>query len=600
MKVKLIIISIILLLVMVFASGCIPFMEKIGLINPTDEEQLSPEKGGPPDGLIKVLIGFNEKPGPAQQAMVKGVGGQIKYTYHIVDAIAASIPQKAIDALQKNPNVRYVELDGTVYALDAELDNSWGVDRIDAEEVWTTYTGKGVNVAIIDSGIDNNHPDLNVEDGVNFVSKPSWKIPDPNKWDDDYGHGTHVAGIVAALNNGIGVVGVAPGAFLYALKVLDERGRGSYSDVIAALQWCEDNDIQVTNNSYGSSGDPGETVEAAFDNSASAGVLHVAAAGNGGSVIYPAAYYSVIAVSATNSADELAWFSSIGPEVKLAAPGVDIYSTYKDGGYATYSGTSMAAPHVAGTAALVWAANPLWTNGDVRIRLQDYAEDIYLPDIEQGKGLVDAENAVLDTTGGDDLPSTATGTISGTVTDIDTEEEPIEGGLVTANGYSTYTDAYGMYTLADLPVGDYTVTASADGYESDSKEVTVIENETFIADFSLNQLPANGTTMHVDSIVMSLKIAGINVNAIATVTIFDAIDNPVGGATVYGTWSGAAGDSDSGVTDTYGKVSLQSNKVKNPTSGVTTFTFTVDGVTKYGWEYDPDVNEETSGSIMVE
>jgi|GEM_PF-4593764 len=112
MKVKLIIISIVLLLIMVFACGCIPFMEKIGLINPTDEEQLSPEKSGTPDGLVKVLIGFKEKPGAAQQALVKGVGGKIKYTYHIVDAIAASIPEKAIDALQKNPNVRYVEPDG--------------------------------------------------------------------------------------------------------------------------------------------------------------------------------------------------------------------------------------------------------------------------------------------------------------------------------------------------------------------------------------------------------------------------------------------------------------------------------------------------------
>ena len=127
MKIKLIIISIILLLVMVFASGCIPFMEKIGLINPTDEEQLSPEKGGPPDGLVKVLIGFKEKPGPAEQALVKGLGGKIKYTYNLIPAIAASVPEVAIEALQKNPNITNIELDSKVYALDAELDDSWGV-----------------------------------------------------------------------------------------------------------------------------------------------------------------------------------------------------------------------------------------------------------------------------------------------------------------------------------------------------------------------------------------------------------------------------------------------------------------------------------------
>jgi hypothetical protein len=132
MKIKVIIISIILLLVMVFASGCIPIMEKLGLVNPTNEEQLSSEKGGPPDGLVKVLIGFKEKPGAAQQAMVRGVGGKIKYTYNLIPAIAASVPEVAIEALKKNPNITNVELDSMVYALDTELDNSWGVKRIGA------------------------------------------------------------------------------------------------------------------------------------------------------------------------------------------------------------------------------------------------------------------------------------------------------------------------------------------------------------------------------------------------------------------------------------------------------------------------------------
>src|SRR4030042_2879894 len=134
MKAKLIIISIILLLVVVFTSGCIPVMEKLGLVNPANEEQLSPEKGGPPDGLVKVLIGFKEKPGAAQQAMVKGVGGKIKYTYNLIPAIAASVPEVAIEALKKNPNIKYIEPDGLVQALD-ELDSSWGVKHIGAAVV---------------------------------------------------------------------------------------------------------------------------------------------------------------------------------------------------------------------------------------------------------------------------------------------------------------------------------------------------------------------------------------------------------------------------------------------------------------------------------
>jgi len=397
MKVKLIIISTILLLVMVFICGCSQFMENIGLVNPTNEEQLSPEKAGPPDGLVKVLIGFKEKPGPAQQALVKGVGGKIKYTYNLIPAIAASVPEVAIDALQKNPNITHVELDSMVYALDTELDNSWGVKRIGAGLVHNSgNNGEGIKIAIIDTGIDRDHPDLddNIMGGVNFVSIPSWKTPDPNKWDDDNGHGTHVAGIIAAEDNNTGVVGVAPGADLYALKVLDRTGSGYVSDVVAAIQWATVNEIQVINMSLG--GGASLTLEAAcllayYQD----GLILVAAAGNGGSVIYPAAYPSVIAVSATDEGDNLADFSSTGIEVELAAPGVDIYSTYKGGGYTTMSGTSMASPHVAGTAALVWSANPGWSNDAVRTQLQDTADDLGEAgwDSKYGWGLVDADEA---------------------------------------------------------------------------------------------------------------------------------------------------------------------------------------------------------------
>jgi subtilisin len=488
-------------------------LEKLGLVNPTNEEQLSPEKGGPPDGLVKVLIGFKEKPGSAQQAMVKGVGGKIKYTYHIVDAIAASIPEKAIDALQKNPNVRYVESDGQVFALEQTL--PWGVDRIDAEVVHASESankGEGVKVAILDTGIDLNHPDLDIAGGENFSPGKSY--------DDKNGHGTHVAGIVAALDDGFGVIGVAPGANLYAVKVLGNSGMGWVSDIIAGLEWSVREGMQVVNMSLG--GAYSETLEVACLSAYDNGLILITSAGNGGAVSYPAAYLSVIAVSATNSADELAWFSSTGSEVELAAPGVDIYSTYKDGSYTIMSGTSMAAPHVAGIAALVWANpdNSNWTNADVRTQLKNTAEDIRLSPTEQGSGLVDAENAVLGTTDGDDLPPTATGTISGTVTAADTGL-PIVGGDVTANGYSTTTSADGSYIISDLSVGSYTVTASAEGYESASKDVTVeADTTTFNVDFALYPLSATGT-MYVESINFSSKVAGPNNFLYTSVTVVD-------------------------------------------------------------------------------
>jgi len=598
MRVKLIIISIILLLVIVFASGCIPVMEKLGLVNPANEEQLSPEKGEPPDGLVKVLIGFKEKPGPAQQAMVKGVGGKIKYTYHIVDAIAASIPEKAIGALQKNPNVRYVELDGLVYALDDELDDSWGVKHIGAGVVHDLGNkGAGIKVAIIDTGIDRNHGDLTVVGGKSFVSYTE-------DFDDDNGHGTHVAGIVAALDDDIGVVGVAPAAELYALKALDENGSGYISDVAYAIQWATVNEIQVINMSLG--GGASITLEAAcllayyYDR-----LLLVASAGNSGNppgrgdnVDYPAAYDSVIAVAATDQSDKRARWSSTGPDLELSAPGVAINSTLLGGGYGEKSGTSMASPHVAGTAALVWAANPGWSNDTVRTQLQDTADDLGAAgwDSKYGWGLVDADEAagvenesptvsITIPPGGPTFDSGTTILFEGTA--IDFEDGDLTTNLVWTSSRDGQIGTGGSFS-ATLSDGNHTiiaeVTDSGDETGSDSIGITV---GTPITD-----------NMHVSDIDMSLKTAGINVNAIATVAIVDESSAPVEGVTVSGYWSDATSDIDSGVTDVDGKVRLQSDKVKNLPSG-TTFTFTVDKVTKDGWTYDPSANLETYDSITV-
>jgi len=576
MKGKLIIISIILFLVMVFACGCSQFMENIGLVSPADEEQLSPEKGGPPDGLIKVLIGFK-----------KGVGGKIKYTYNIVPAIAASVPEVAIEALKKNPNVRYVEPDSLVQAID-ELDDSWGVKRIGAGVVHDNENkGTGINIAIIDTGIDCGHEDLNVVGGESFVLYTT-------DYNDDNGHGTHVAGIVAALKNDIGVVGVAPEANLYALKALDSNGSGYVSDVAYAIQWATVNKIQVINMSLG--GPYSITLEAACLLAYyTDGLILVAAAGNSGNppgrgdnVECPAAYDSVIAVAATDQSDKRAKWSSTGPAVELAAPGVGIYSTYKDGGYTTYSGTSMAAPHVAGTAALVWATNSGWTNDAVRAQLKNTADDLGVTgwDSEFGYGLVNAAEAA----GVPPLPPNNPPVVSiASPADSSTFDSGTSITFSSIDGIIGITGGNFSTTLSD---GTHIITAnvtdSDDATGSDSIGITVGTPSTNI--------------MHVDSIDMLPFIiaeAGRNTfyTAITTVTIVDEYDNLVGGATVSGTWSGATSDSDSGITDDIGQVSLKSNKVKNPLSE-TIFTFTVDNVEKTGWTYDWE-SSVTSGSITV-
>lgn len=363
-------------------------------------------------GQEDVLIGFKKFPGKSEKALVEKVGGRVKYSYHLVPVIAASVPSVAIKGLKHNPNVTYVEEDGDVF-LDSELTDSWGVDRIDAEKAWiypgTPNKGAGIHVTIIDTGIDKDHPDLeaNIAGGMNFVpGKGKNKSVDPDAWDDDHGHGSHCAGIVAADDNGFGVVGVAPDASLYGVKVLDSRGRGKASDFIAGLEWSVDgpdgwhgneDDAEIISISLRMSNTATESVTDACDAAYAAGLLLVKSAGNssGGGVTSPGHLPSVAAVSAIDEFDNIASFSSIGPEVELAAPGVDVYSTYKKGGYTFMSGTSMACPHVSGAAALVWATKYYVSGSGVRLQLHGTAEPLDgLNSDQQGNGLVDAEAAL--------------------------------------------------------------------------------------------------------------------------------------------------------------------------------------------------------------
>jgi subtilisin family serine protease len=607
MKVKLIIISIILLLVMVFASGCIPVMEKLGLVSPTNEEQLSPEKGGPPDGLVKVLIGFKEKPGPPEQALVKGLGGKIKYTYNLIPAIAASVPEVAIEALKKNPNITNVELenpnitnvelDSKVFALQDTQTLPWGVDRIDAEDVHANNNrGSGVKVAIIDSGVDYEHEDLDANFDTTLLGYDF--VNDDDNPMDDYGHGTHVAGTIAAEDNDFGVVGVAPEAELYALKVLNENGEGYVSAVVLAIQWATVNEIQVINMSLG--GNKNIFLEwacnlAYYDD----GLLLVAAAGNGGSVnggsvIYPAAYSSVIAVSATDEYDNFASFSSTGKQVELAAPGVDINSTLPGNAYSgeTWSGTSMASPHVAGTAALVWATGDFLTNDDVRAQLQSTAEDIGLSTREQGYGLVDAAEAV-----GVGTPPPGTGAIAGNVTKAE-EGSAIAGAtvVVESTNLSADTDIEGNYVINDVPEGDHTVTASADGYESVSQyNVTVsVNGTTSNVDFVLN--PSATGTIYVESITFSSKVAGPNKFLYTIVKVVDGDGIALGGVRVEMTLSheSAGAWNFAGDTDVDGMVKFTQKKAP---SGHYTATVTKLILTDYTWDTSKGIN---SGSCELE
>ncbi len=300
----------------------------------------------------RVLIGFRESAGPRtpgmRAAVVQNAGGQIHASFDLIPVVSARLPEAAIANLQKRPDIGYVEDDARMSIVQTSSSETiaWGVDRIDADRIWSTNTGVGIDVAIVDTGIDYDHPDLqaNIRGGVYFAG---WIFDEllgkdgstnPADWNDGHGHGTHCAGIVAAIDNEIGVVGVAPRANLWAVKVLGDDGSGYTSDIIQGIQWCASHGIKVASMSFGGGGTT--SLQSACDAAYNAGVLLVAAAGNnyGGAVIYPAAYSSVLAVSAVGqNADGslyLADFSNVGPQIELAAPGVAILSTIKDGAYA--------------------------------------------------------------------------------------------------------------------------------------------------------------------------------------------------------------------------------------------------------------------------
>lgn len=353
---------------------------------------------------------------PARDRLVERVGGIKVKNLDLIGAKSVLLPHRAAErALLASGAVLRIDDDVVVTALEEESEAvgrkggdvgalaqslPWGIDRIDAELVWPITQADTVKVGVIDTGISLSHPDLaaNIKGQYNAIN--------PKKSaNDDNGHGSHVAGIIAALNNSIGVVGAGPLIDLYAIKVLNRNGSGFLSDVIEGIDVAIQRDLDVINLSLGTYSNV-QSFHDAIIRAKAAGLVVVAAAGNsGGAVIYPAAYPEAIAVSATDSNNVIASFSSRGPEVDLAAPGVSIYSTYKGTGYKTLSGTSMAAPHAAGSAALLLStslSNPglcdtITVNGscdpdEVQAKLQSSAVDLGASgrDDLYGWGLVNA------------------------------------------------------------------------------------------------------------------------------------------------------------------------------------------------------------------
>lgn len=349
------------------------------------------------------IVGFNSGLSVSEtQEVLETYSLKVKKNLPLINACLCEIQDDGatLRSLAQDDTIEFIEDDyeGSLQVMPAlpfyitqiSQEIPWGVQKIGAPGVWNETRGRGVRVGIIDSGVDITHPDL--KDNIKEVGT----VLGSEIVTDEKGHGTHVAGTIAALDNNIGVVGAAPNVEIYAVKAFNKSGSGNISSVVEAIDWCIERRVHVINMSFGFFNNS-KALEKAIQEAYRHKITLVAASGNfmlNNIVMYPAKYPEVIAVAASNSNDGVAWFSSGGPEVDVMAPGTGILSTYKGGGYKTDSGTSMAAPHVTGTVALILSKTRLSPAG-VKEVLKTSAKDLGYSKVKQGSGLVNVPEALL-------------------------------------------------------------------------------------------------------------------------------------------------------------------------------------------------------------
>ncbi|MFC1671206.1 S8 family serine peptidase [Spirochaetota bacterium] len=339
--------------------------------------------------------------------------------------------RETISELRKNPDIILAEPDyklkANIIPNDPYFNDLWGVKRINAPEAWPINDGsRNIIVAVIDTGVDYNHPDLAQNIWINRGEIPNNGIDDDSNgyiddyygWDfayndsepdDVYGHGTHCAGTIGAVGyNSTGVIGISPVVSIMSLKFLGDDGGGWTSDAVRAIEYAIDKGAHVLSNSWGGGG-YSLALETAIQTAGMNGITFVVAAGNEDANIdqytsYPSNYNSsnIISVGASTQSDSKAYFSNYGKNnVDIFAPGVDILSTFPGYSYKSWQGTSMACPHVSGTAALMLSENPGLTPDLIReIMMRNSDKVSYMENLSVSGGIVNAENAVLESVPG--------------------------------------------------------------------------------------------------------------------------------------------------------------------------------------------------------
>lgn len=552
--------------------------------------------------------------------------------------ISQDLNPEALEALKKNPTIAYIEKNGRVWKSAQSIPKSLNRTQADqASSIDGFDEASAVEVAILDTGIDNDHPDLNINTTMSVAFTESSKGPrfnrtinqsnSPSAWDDKDGHGTHVSGTVGAIDNNIGVVGVAPGASLSAVKVLNDDGSGSYAQVIAGIDYVAANaaTFSVANMSLG--GGFSQALNDAVAKAVNKGVAFVVAAGNENSNAAnysPASEPSAITVSAIvdtdglpgglgpshayGNDDTLASFSNYGNLVDVAAPGVGILSTWNDGTIYSISGTSMASPHVAGAVALFISRNGRDLNNDQMIdgadvsiveqRLKDTGWQLGEPshfDGGSGEALVNVLSlAGVSNSNTDFFPNADAGN---DITLTDSDENGIESITLSAinssddNGIVSYEWYLGSNLIStnisltlDLSIGVHSFTlkvtdtigqTSTDEVVVTIKELAILGETTTITDLSYRTEGGKNKDAHLSASLILKDDQGQLINGAIIKSDVFRDGNYIGSTTVQ--------TNEFGTTDIF--------TIKNASSGCYTTQVTSIEVSGLTWDGQVPSNE---------
>jgi subtilisin family serine protease len=516
-------------------------------------------------------------------------GAKIHFRYRFaLKGFAATLPEQALDGIRRNPNVDYIEPDGIATKVSGSQANpmSWGLDRVDqrSRPLDNTYAyqneGQGVTVYIIDTGIRPDHQEYTgrVTSGYDFVDG------DPYAWDCD-GHGTHVAGTVGGTNTGIAKL-----VNLVAVRVLNCSGSGSWSQVIAGIDWVTANHSgpSVANMSLG--GGYSTSVNTAVANSIASGVVYCVAAGNNNrnACNYsPASVPTAITVGASDASDVRASFSNYGTCVDLFAPGVSITSSTMTTttSYESWSGTSMATPHVAGVAALYLSANPTATPSQVAAALVSNATPNVLTSIGTGSpnlllySLVGAPPGPQPPAAPSNL--TAAGASTSSINLTWTDNASNEDGFIIERA----TSANGTFSQI-ASVGANSTSYANTGLSAGSQfwYRVAAYNAYGNSSYSNTATASTLTAVHVEFLSISAAKSTNGWKATLNVTVNNANGQPQPGVTVTVSWSGGSGTA---VTNSSGLASVTTGKLK---SNVPSITMTVTNLSGTGYIYDNTAN----------